>query len=496
MAMRYCALLVICLTSDFAAGNLISQNNTFNSTFRLTPAQIAATNLTNATVQNVEIALRFERSNNAGYLIQDDPFYHVPASYNSQDPPPPGTILKVEEHTNLTLYTIPNSISMSRFLYVSETFNGSSVPASAYVLVKISASAQPIEDYANNATNLTACKDGNASTGPLYPTIGLCHGTSGQTQACAPSGLRSLWDDFHEPFALALAGYAVVAPDYVGLGVPNITSPYFILPSQANDLYHSVAAAQSHWPGMLSKEFVIAGQSQGGAVAWAAAQRQHQRPVEGYLGTMAASPFTDVIADIVADNAAENNARVAGIAQGLDTVLPDFSISDWLTPLGVARWNLVQEIKGCGTTGGQLSAAEGGTLQILKDGWNETWAADWYRNNTMNGGKAFAGPMLVIQGTQDPNANEPVTSKSVNETCVLYPDSQLEYIRWENITHVPVLYAAQHLWLDWIKDRFDGVAATEGCSVETKSPPRGVNGVQFAGFNDNTWFIEYDVYGI
>ena len=289
MARSYSSLIAICLTIHSAAGALQTQNNTFNSTFRLTPAQIAAANLTNATVQNVETALKFERSNNAGYLIPDDPFYHVPASYDPENPPPPGTILKVEEHTNLTLYTIPNSISMSRFLYVSETFNGSSVPASAYVLWPY---------LPRSFSRLTACTEGNASTGPLYPTVGLCHGTSGQTQACAPSGIRGLWDDFHEPFALALAGYAVVAPDYVGLGVPNITSPYFILPSQANDLYHGLAAAQSHWPSMLSKEFVVAGQSQGGAVAWAAAQRQHQRPVEGYLGTMAASPFTDVIADI------------------------------------------------------------------------------------------------------------------------------------------------------------------------------------------------------
>ncbi|KAK5114194.1 hypothetical protein LTR62_002764 [Meristemomyces frigidus] len=234
-------------------------------------------------------------------------------------------------------------------------------------------------------------------------------------QAYEPSGIRNLWDEFLDPFAIALAGYAVLAPDYVGLAVPNVTSPYFIiLPSQANDvstmpslilafyrpqLYHAVTAAQSDWPTLLSEEFVVAGQSQGGAVAWSAAQRQHDPPVAGYLGTMAASPFTDVIADIgdlsgveqadinlprtVADNALEDNARVAGIAQGLDVVLPAFSIGEWLTPLGVARRNLLHESSGGRTTGGQLSAAEGGTLEILKPGWNESWAANWYREKTM-----------------------------------------------------------------------------------------------------------------
>lgn len=284
---------LLSLACFHAQGALLqSQTDTFNSTFRLTAAQIAAANLTNETAHNVEVALNYERSSNAGSLTQDDPFYHIPEDYDWTNPPPPGTILKVEENTNLSHYTIPMSLSMSRILYTSELLNGSSVPASAYVLWPY------IPRSFSGLTSTSGCK---SSEQPVYPVIGLAHGTSGQTQACAPSNLRSLWDDFHEPFPLALSGYAVVAPDYVGLGVPDVISPYFILPSQANDLYHAVAAAQSQWPDLLSKEFLVAGQSQGGGTAWAAAQRQHERPVEGYLGTMAASPFTDVLADITAD---------------------------------------------------------------------------------------------------------------------------------------------------------------------------------------------------
>ncbi|KAK3072763.1 hypothetical protein LTR53_006225 [Teratosphaeriaceae sp. CCFEE 6253] len=475
------------LCSRQAAALIYPQNNTFNSTFRLTAQQIAAANLSADTVHNVEVALQFERSNNAGSLTQDDPFYLVPDHYDVDDLPPPGTILKVEEHTNLSLYTIPSSISMSRFLYVSETFNGTSVPASAYVLWPY---------LPRTFKNLTACSNHGAGGQPVFPVVGLAHGTSGQTQACAPSNIRNLWDDFHEPFAIALQGYAVVAPDYAGLGVPNGISQYFMLPAQANDLFHAIAAAQSEWPSLLSKEFVLAGQSQGGGVAWSAAQRQHKRPVDGYLGTMTASPFTDVLAAIEADAVPQNNARVAGIAQGLNTVLPEFRLSDWLTPVGVARWNLVHEIFACGITGGQLSAAEGGKLQILQDGWNASWSAQWYTKAVKNGGQPFAGPMLVLQGTEDPNANEPVTSKSVNETCALFPASQLEYIRYENITHVPVLYAGYHTWLDWIHDRFAGVAVPEGCVQRTLSPPRGINGAAFKAWGGQNWFLEYDQFGI
>lgn len=210
----------------------------------------------------------------------------------------------------------------------------------------------------------------------------------------------------------------------------NTTSPYFVLPSQANDVYHAVAAAQQAWPNSLSKQFVVVGQSQGGGVAWSAAQRQAQRPVDGYLGTVAMSPFTDILGVIAADNLAEDNARVTAIAQGLGSVRPGFEESEWLTEAGIARLKLLQEIEGCGITGGVLGGAENLTVQILKDEWNLTDSAQWYNTKCSNGGKPFASPMLVLQGTDDPNANEPVTTASVKQTCKMFPDSQLEYYRW------------------------------------------------------------------
>ena len=393
---------------------LYPQTDTFASNFTLSAAQKTASNLTAAEAHNVEIALRYERSNYAdGASVTDDPFYQLPSSYNMSHPPPPGTIIKLEEFTNTTSYTIPPTLTMSRFLYTTEALNGSSVPASAYILWPY----QP-----RRFQGLTSCSGNHTG---VYPIIGLAHGTSGQTVECAPSHIRSLWDEFHEPFPLALAGYAVVAPDYLGLGVPGIPSPYFVLPSQANDLFRAIQAAQNAFPSTLSSDFVLMGQSQGGAVAWSAAQRQAQRPVEGYLGTVTVSPFTNVLDDIEADAQAQNNARVVGIAQGLDSVLPSFKLSDWLTDAAIARHSLLEEIGGCGTTGGNLF---GGQTPFLKDGWNLTSAAMWYKNTSDNGDKPFAGPMLVMQGDKDPNANVNVTANSVNSTCAMFPDNSLHYI--------------------------------------------------------------------
>ena len=73
----------------------------------------------------------------------------------------------------------------------------------------------------------------------------------------------------------------------------------------------------------------------------------------------------------------------------------------------------------------------------------------------------------------------------------MYPRSTLHYIQLHEISHVPTLYATQHVWLDWIGDRFKGVRPPRGCQKELLEAATGTaNG---AGQN---WFIEYDVYGL
>ena len=151
---------------------------------------------------------------------------------------------------------------------------------------------------------------------------------------------------------------------------------------------------------------------------------------------------------------------------------------------------MLQSVYGCALTATTLFAD--GNL-IIKDDWNTTFAANWYRNVTDNGGKPFAGPMLVLQGTADPNANEPVTTAGVESTCALYPESQLQYWVYEGITHVPVLYSGQHQFLDWIQQRFDGVKLSNGCSNETFSAAHG--SINNTNLNQN-WFVEYDLYNI
>ncbi|KAI7235700.1 hypothetical protein KC330_g4141 [Hortaea werneckii] len=471
---------------------LQSQNSTWNSTLTLTNAQIRAANLSAETVQNVEVAVNYERTNQPGGSIQNDDFYNLPDDYDYANPPKPGSIIKVEEHTNITYYTLPPTVSMSRILYASETLNGSSVPASAYILWPYLPRAFPYLTPSTEDCNPRRSNTTQSSSNPVYPIIAYPHGTSGFNRACAPSHLRSLWDSVQEPFTMALQGYAVIAPDYAGLGVPNVASPYFVLPAQANDLFRAVEAAQKTWPHLLSREFVIAGHSQGGGTAWAAAARQAKRPVRGYLGTVAASPFLDVLDDVAGEGQAQVNGRISAVAQGLGSVYPGFEPGQWLTEAGLNRLELLTELQGCNAVSSALFSAEKLTVPILKDGWENTAAAKWWNSVALNGKDEVQGPMLVIQGTEDGNAIVNVTTRGVQETCERFPDTRLQYVIFEGLGHVPVLYGGQHIWLDWIADRFRRAPVERRCGMETVAPVRGVDNI----VPDQNWFISYNVYGV
>jgi hypothetical protein len=78
--------------------------------------------------------------------------------------------------------------------------------------------------------------------------------------------------------------------------------------------------------------------------------------------------------------------------------------------------------------------------------------------------------MLVLQGSADESVPAVLTTAAVNQTCSVLPDSKLQYTIFEGVTHVPVLYAGQQIWLDWIADRFNGVPVPDGCVQEIVSP--------------------------
>lgn len=211
--------------------------------------------------------------------------------------------------TNTSLYTLPAAVSLSRITYQTVTLNGTSIPASAYILWPY---------LPRTFRNITG-----------HPVIGWAHGTSGVLPECAPSHIRNLWYQYSGPYIMALQGYVVVAPDYAGLGVgnaspssgaPPILHPYLSSASHAHDLVHAIAAAQSAFPS-LSASFVTIGHSQGGGTTWALTTTTNTTPPNrNHLGAVAASPppagpsFLALLAAAARSNTALGPYLAAGLA--------------------------------------------------------------------------------------------------------------------------------------------------------------------------------------
>lgn len=372
-----------------------------------------------------------------GSVVTEEDFYRVPIDTSSL---PAGSLLKLQLDANTSAYALPPGTALSRILYQTKNLNGSLVPASAFILWPYAARSQ---------------RDG-------YAVVGFAHGSTGWLPECAPSHWKNLNYEFRTPYILALQGYVVVAADYLGLGVAKDAAgkptvhPWLAFPSHANDVFYSIQAAQSAFK-ELSKQFVIIGHSQGGGTAWAAAQRQALSPVQGYLGSVALAPVTSFLEISEGRDLEDFYSRFfwPGISQAAATIFPGFDAGTFLTPAGLARVQLYQDVHGCAYAQPLFFNVAG----LLRADWRSNFYIQAFQNLTRNGGKPIAGPLLVIQGEADEIVFLPITNKWINRTRELISNnrasSQLEYVTFPGVKHDGINYVSQRIWLDWIVDKFE-----------------------------------------
>ena len=95
--------------------------------------------------------------------------------------------------------------------------------------------------------------------------------------------------------ALLQKGYAVVAPDYEGLGNTAVAHPYLNLGSAAKSVLFAVDAVHNRYAN-LSKEWSVIGWSQGGHAALATAEFSSTLNSKGfqYKGTVAVAPASNL----------------------------------------------------------------------------------------------------------------------------------------------------------------------------------------------------------
>lgn len=406
-----------------------------------------------------ELVLRVS-SWEAQQRASDFSFYNVPEIYSTSLVP--GSVLRLEQTTNLSNYTVPTPLTMSRILYTTEDLNGTVIPASAYILWPSSPLEVPEMRSSSNRAQ--------------WPIVAWAHGTSGGLSPCAPSNYHNLQYHFQVPFTLALQGYVVVAPDYAGLGVgrlPNgeeIGHPWGAWPAQANDIANAITAARNALPQYLDANgpFIAMGHSQGAASVWSFAERQVNRPVAGYKGAIALAPPTSVIEHVRrarSDHAANRTQLWTSaylsfqtpLIKGITAAYPSLNLSG-MTELGRDRWVNVQEaVQGCLPTK-QVASIGAPLAELAHRNWTEQHTVLEFEERTAFGRRPFRGPLLILSGDLDAITDIDSLKEIVAGTCkaIESGDSQetLHFVEYVGLNHFPVIQASQGKWLDWARERF------------------------------------------
>ncbi len=216
-------------------------------------------------------------------------------SWSEVIPAAPGKLLR-SEPLEQTL-SLPNAASAQRILYSSLDGRDGKTP----VVV----------------SGALFIPKGKAPAGG-WPVLSWGHGTVGVADICAPSWAGRSYRDVQYLDRWLKEGFAIVATDYQGLGVPgghpllnNRTAAYGILDA-ARAVVHGV-------PGLADKVLIV-GQSQGGAGAFAAgAYAATYAPELGVRGSIG----TGVIYTIGSKNVGEqdNNKVDPSLAYGFYTLL-------------------------------------------------------------------------------------------------------------------------------------------------------------------------------
>jgi pimeloyl-ACP methyl ester carboxylesterase len=362
-------------------------------------------------------------------------FYDPPVPMR---PAPAGTLIRQQESSEYDID--PASATAIRILYHSRTSADRDVAASAVMLVP----------------------RGTAPRGG-WPVVADAHGSSGFGVDCAPSLMRDLYHG-DQMMRFVARGFAVVAPDYAGLGTTG-QDEFVNKTAEANDVIDAVRAArQAHAD--LSSRWVLWGHSQGSGAALAVAERQAVTPQPGYLGAVVTSPASDlttILRSVVATPGM--GGFVPLIADGARVTDPRTDLRRILSPQSLHRLDVTRT--GClGVVASVYSGLPGAAL--VRPGYlDEPRFARFLADNS-TGRRPVGGPVLLLQGEADTTIPATVTDQVAAGLC--HAGADLAYRTYPGLGHDTYRGVVTGIddgsmpdILAWTADRFAGIPAGTTC---------------------------------
>lgn len=394
--------------------------------------------------------------------IISDPFYTTPANMTGAAP---GDVLRWEDvpAEQLTVnWTVPASLSLSRFMYVTEDVDNKPLPATAWVLLPF------------HRTLPTPGEPGRLRT------VVWTHGTAGRSRLCSTTNNRGLYYDWKAPFILAESGYAVIAPDYAGQGsdIPQGFMYEAGFPHAA-DVAYSVMAARKAIGGLLSDKWAVYGHSEGGMTAWRTNERlalpgqERLRAAGQLIGAVAAAPALRpqrLIPLSWAETGTGGGPFSVYFLQSLARLYPaEIRAEDYLGETARQRLGVLDG--SCFRTGFAAVGALSPEATFADASWLSHPAVDdWAVRYNGQGPHPLAAPMLVVQGAADAITPTSLTMEDFNLTCAAYPRSAAHAKLYPGMGHGQVLEAGRADIANWLDARFHGKPVRKGCVVEEIEP--------------------------
>lgn len=382
------------------------------------------------------------------YAISQAPVADDFADYDGPLGNDPGVLLGFEPYDR----SVPDHAVGYRILYTTTGLDGEITLATGLVIAPRNAGDEPLD------------------------TILWAHGTTGVNVLCAPSLMTAplKGDNRQIPSEPLDHGWAIVAPDYLGLGV-SAPHPYLVGKPTAHSSLDAVRAAKQLEDISLSDQTVVWGHSQGGGTAlWIGIESETYAPDVPILGIAALAPASglDRFVDHLIDTAA---GPIFGgyIVLAYSQVHDDVSISDYIRP--GARFSQEMLVERC--------LAEPSTLvsvlsALIREPFTPGSIHDGALLSRLNENVPLGTiemPVLILQGLDDPLILPAVQNSYVAAMC----DSGqvLEYRTYAGEDHLSVMEPGKQTITDmifWTQDRFAGNTAPAECVYPEESGTPGM----------------------
>ncbi|MGH2899719.1 MAG: lipase family protein, partial [Solirubrobacteraceae bacterium] len=349
---------------------------------------------------------------------------------------PPGGILRSEP-----LARAPAGATAFRILYRSRGQDDTPVALSALLFVPV----RP------------APADGRS-------VVALTHGTVGIARGCAVSRGRAFLPHVDGLRRFVDAGYAVVAPDYEGLGTRG-PHPYLVGVTSARATLDAVRATRRFAPAGASQRFVAWGVGQGGHTALFTGQEAGAYAPELELaGVAAAAPYANIgrLVGAAADTTA--GRVVAGYTlASWSRVYPQVRLDAILD--GRSRERVEALARSCVPVDhGPIAAALGNLDVMLAYRTRDPWAAEPLKGllaRNAPGAKPIPVPVIITQGADDRLVRASSTARFVRHLCS--EGTTVQYRRSRAVAHTDVGEKTAPYVSKWIVGRFAGESARSTC---------------------------------